>query len=175
MNQYKPKLNKVKIYPAYGQHTALSYVCDLGVPILNHESESIPWVFSIPWVHVYTMIPCIYHESMSTPWGNVYTTSPCLYHKFMSIPWYHVYTINPCLYNESMSSPWVFVNSIPCIHVYTMSPCQLYESMSIPRVKKFNNKKYKYKLQKKKREGKKERKILHTGNTRPSCTCVIQE
>ena len=34
--------------PAYGKHSALSYVCDSGVPILYHESKSIPWVLSIP-------------------------------------------------------------------------------------------------------------------------------
>ena len=34
--------------PAYGQHSALSYVCDSGVPILYHEFKSIPWVLSIP-------------------------------------------------------------------------------------------------------------------------------
>ena len=34
--------------PAYGQHSALLYVCDSGVPILYHESKSIPWVLSIP-------------------------------------------------------------------------------------------------------------------------------
>ena len=33
---------------AYRQHLALSYVYDSGVPKLYHESETIPWVFSIP-------------------------------------------------------------------------------------------------------------------------------
>ena len=54
--------------PAYGQHLTLSYVCDSRIPILNHESKSIPWVLSIPWVHVYSMSTCQYHESMSIPW-----------------------------------------------------------------------------------------------------------
>ena len=35
---------------AYGQHSALSYVCDQGV---YHQSEWIRWVVSIPQVHVY--------------------------------------------------------------------------------------------------------------------------
>ena len=34
--------------PAYGQHSALPYLCNLGVPILHHESMSIPWVLSTP-------------------------------------------------------------------------------------------------------------------------------
>ena len=46
----------------------LLYMCDSGVPILYHEPKSIPWVFSIIWVPVYTMSPCQYHESMSIPW-----------------------------------------------------------------------------------------------------------
>ena len=33
---------------AYGQHMALSYMSDSGVPILYHESKSISWVLSIP-------------------------------------------------------------------------------------------------------------------------------
>ena len=33
--------------PAYGQNSALSYVCVSGVPILYHESKSIPWVLFI--------------------------------------------------------------------------------------------------------------------------------
>ena len=28
---------------------------------------SIPLVLSIPWLHVYSMIPCLYHKSMSIP------------------------------------------------------------------------------------------------------------
>ena len=41
----------------------------------------------------YTMIliwyhgGCQYRESMSIPWVHVYTMSPCLCHKSMSIPW----------------------------------------------------------------------------------------
>ena len=33
---------------AYRQHSALSYVCESGVPILYHEFKSIPWLLSIP-------------------------------------------------------------------------------------------------------------------------------
>ena len=51
---------------AYRQHSALS--CDSGVPILYHESKSIPWVLSISRVLVYTMSPCQYHDFMSIPW-----------------------------------------------------------------------------------------------------------
>ena len=32
------------------------------------RTHSIPCVLSIPWVHVYTVSPCQYHESMSIPW-----------------------------------------------------------------------------------------------------------
>ena len=116
--------------PAYGQHSALSCVCDIGVPIPYHESESIPWVFSIPWVYVYamssfyTISQCLYHESMCIPWVHVYTMSPCQYHESMYIPWIHVYTVIPCSYHESMYIPWVLVN--------TMSPCLYHESLSIP-------------------------------------------
>ena len=34
--------------PEYGQHLALPYVCDQGVPILYHQSEQILCVVSIP-------------------------------------------------------------------------------------------------------------------------------
>ena len=106
-------------------------VCNQGVPILYHESESIP--ISISWVHVYTMSPCLYHESLSIPWVHIYTMSPCLYHESMFLPWVHVYTKSTCLYHESMSIPWVLVNSMsPCLYhvalpkiwvsVYNMSP-----------------------------------------------------
>ena len=36
---------------------------DSGEPILYHETKSIPWVLSR--VHVNTMSPCQYHESIS--------------------------------------------------------------------------------------------------------------
>ena len=100
-------------------------VC-LGLTILCHESKVLPLVLSIPWVHVYTISPCLYHESMSLPWVHVYTMSPCLYIESMSIPWVHVYTMSSCLYHESMSIPWV--------NVYTRILCLYHEYMSIPRV-----------------------------------------
>ena len=65
--------------------------------------ESIPLVSSIPWVHEYTMSPCLYHDSMSITWVHVYTMSPSLYHEHLSIPCVHVYTMSPCQYRESMS------------------------------------------------------------------------
>ena len=49
---------------AYGQHL---YVCYSGVPIIYHESESLPWGMSIHRVHVLTMSPYLYHKSMSKP------------------------------------------------------------------------------------------------------------
>ena len=70
--------------PAYGQHSALSYVWDSGVPILCHVSKSIPWVLSITWVHAYTMRLCQYHEALSIPWVHVYTMSSPLYHESRS-------------------------------------------------------------------------------------------
>ena len=40
---FRYKYNKYKYKNhAYGQHSALSYVCDSGVPILYHECKSIP-------------------------------------------------------------------------------------------------------------------------------------
>ena len=60
-----------------------------------HES------MSIPWVHVYTMIPCLYNEFISIPWVHVYTMSSCVYHESMSIPWFYTYTMSPCLCHES--------------------------------------------------------------------------
>ena len=99
-------------------------VC-LGLTILYHESKSIPFVLSIPWVHGYrhvsTMSPCLYHESMSVIWVHVYTMSPCLYNEFMSIPGVHVYTMSQCL-------------TIRWFYVYTISPCLYHKSMSIPKV-----------------------------------------
>ena len=55
------------IYPTYKQHSDLSYVCDSGGLILYHQSKSIPWVLSIPWVHVNKSCPWHYHESISIP------------------------------------------------------------------------------------------------------------
>ena len=59
----------------------LLYVCDSRVPILYHESKSIPWVLSVPWLNIYIMSPCQYHESMFIPWVHVYT-----YRESMPIP-----------------------------------------------------------------------------------------
>ena len=53
-------------------------------PILYHASKSTPWVLSIPWVHVYTMRLCQYHEALSIPWVHVYTMSLSLYHESRS-------------------------------------------------------------------------------------------
>ena len=89
------------------QQLALSYVFDSGVPMLYPESKSIPLVLSLPWVHIYSMSPCLYHVSMSIPWVHVSTISPCLYHKSMSIQWVNVYTIIPYIYHESLPIPWV--------------------------------------------------------------------
>ena len=47
MNDLAAQKNS-SIFFAYGQHSALSQVCDSGASILYHESKSIPWVFSIP-------------------------------------------------------------------------------------------------------------------------------
>ena len=67
--------------PAYRQNLALTYVCDTGEPILNHEFKPIPLVLSIPWVHVYTMIRYLYHESISIPWFRSNNKSHCPYHE----------------------------------------------------------------------------------------------
>ena len=76
------------------------------------QENSLLESLSIPWVHVYTMIPCLYHESMSIPWVHVYTMSPFLYHESMSIPWFHVHTMNPSLYDESLSITKVIVHTM---------------------------------------------------------------
>ena len=61
--QEKFKLSSVfEKNPAYGQHSALLYVCDSGLEILYHESKSIPWVLSITRVHVYTISACQFQE-----------------------------------------------------------------------------------------------------------------
>ena len=101
--------------PVYGQHSALSYICDEGVYILYHESESVPWVLSIPWVQIYTLTPCV----------AIYTMSACLYHESMSIPWVHV---RPCQFYASISIIWVLANN--------MSQCLYHESRNT------NNKNY---------------------------------
>ena len=67
--------------PAYGQHWTLSYMWDSGVLILYHESKSIPWVLSVPLVHINNMSPCQYQGSMSIPWVLANNMSQCLYHK----------------------------------------------------------------------------------------------
>ena len=95
--------------------------------LISTFSSLIPRVLSIPWVHIYTMSPCPYHESMSIllviPWVHVYTMSPCLWQESIFIPWVHVYTMSPSVYHKSISIP---------VHVYTLSPCKFHESMSIP-------------------------------------------
>ena len=134
-------------------------VCDSGVPILYHESYSLPWVLSKPCVLVYTISPCHYHESLSIPLVLVNTMSPCQHYKSLSITRVQVSTVTPSLYRESLSIQWVLVNtknpcqyheymSIPWVAVHTMTPCQYHEflflntmssylyneSLSIPRV-----------------------------------------
>ena len=89
-------------------------MCDEGVSILYHESKSVPWVFSIPWVHIYTLTPFVYHELLFIPWVSVYTMSPCLYHESMCIPWVLVNSIHLFLYHNSLPITWV--------NVYNMSP-----------------------------------------------------
>ena len=72
----------------------------IGLPILYHESKSIPLVLSIPWVQVYTMSPCLYHDSMFIPLVHVYTMSPWKFHESMSIPWVLANNMIQCLYLE---------------------------------------------------------------------------
>ena len=67
--------------PAHRKYLALLYMCDSGVLILYHEFKSISFVLSIPWVHVYTMIPCLYHWSMSIPGDLSNYNSHCPYHE----------------------------------------------------------------------------------------------
>ena len=93
----------------------LLYMCDSRVPIIYHESKSIPWV------QVHTMSPSPYIESKSVTWVRVYTVSPSPYHESKSIPSVHasmpyynskfilkgqVYSMSPRLYHESNSIPW---------------------------------------------------------------------
>ena len=79
--------------PMYRQHSALLYVSDSRVPIIYHESKSLPWV------QVYTVSPTLYHEPKFLPWAQVYTMSPSLYHESKFIPWVQVNTMNPSLYH----------------------------------------------------------------------------
>ena len=67
--------------PAYGQHSALLYVCDSRVPILYHGCCQYHKSMSIPWVLANTMSPCWYHKSNSIPWVFVKYMLPILYHK----------------------------------------------------------------------------------------------
>ena len=89
-------------------------MCDEGLYILYHESKSVPWVLSIPWVHIYTMTPCVYHELLFIPSVHIDTMSPCLYHKSMWIPWGLFNPMHLFLYHESLPITWV--------NVYNMSP-----------------------------------------------------
>ena len=61
---------------------------DLKSKIL-HTGNSRPsyMCVSIPWVLVYTISPCQYHESLSIPFVLVNTMRPCQYHESMPIPW----------------------------------------------------------------------------------------
>ena len=78
--------------PPYGQHSAHLYVCDKWVPILFHDS--ITWVLSISWVHVYTMSPCLYHRSMSITGVLVSSMHQRLYHESLAIIWVIVYNMS---------------------------------------------------------------------------------
>ena len=49
----------------------------------------------LPSVHVYSMSPCLYPESMSIPWIHVYTVSPCLYYKSMFVKWVLINSMHP--------------------------------------------------------------------------------
>ena len=109
-------------------------MCDEGVSILYHESESVPWVLSIPWVHIYTMTPCVYHESLFIPWVHVYTMSPCLYHESMCIPWVLVNSMHLFLYHKSLPITWV--------NVYTMSPEIQITKRFLLLLQKYNFQKY---------------------------------
>ena len=62
------RLKKKRVFKKKYWNKTILYMCDSRVPILYHESKSIPCVLSIPWFHVYTMSLCQYHESMSIPW-----------------------------------------------------------------------------------------------------------
>ena len=109
------------------------YVCDSGVPILYHESKSILWVLSIPWIYIYTISFCKYHESLPKPRAHVNTIGPCLYHESMPIPWVLVNSMNQCPYLESF--PIIGVN------VYTMSPeTQITEIIKLHNTKFSNTK-----------------------------------
>ena len=62
------RLKKKTVFKKTYWNKTILYVCDSWVPIVYHESKSIPCVLLIPWFHVYTMSPCQYTESMSIPW-----------------------------------------------------------------------------------------------------------
>ena len=127
---YKVTFAKTK-NPAYGQHWTLANLCDSGILILYHESKSIPWVLSIPWVYIYTMSLCLYQESMSITRVHINIISPCPYHRSMSKP-VLVNSMHPCLYNESFPIIWV--------NVYTMS--QEIQITEINKLQKYKFKKY---------------------------------
>ena len=63
----------VKKNPAYLQHSALLYACVSRLPILYHESKSIPWI------KVYTTSQRFYHESKFITWVPVNTMNPSQY------------------------------------------------------------------------------------------------
>ena len=107
--------------PAYGQHSAISYVCLSRIPILYHESNSTPWVV------VNTKSLCQYNKSLSIPWVHVCTLS--LY----NIPWIQVNTISPFQYHRSLFIPWVKVYTMS-IHQYIINQWTYNESFTIPRV-----------------------------------------
>ena len=88
----------------YTNNTQPSHTCVM--------KEYIPWVLSIPWVHIHTITPCVYHESLVIPWVRVNTMSPCLYHESLSIPRVLVYTMSPCQFHASISIPWVPANNM---------------------------------------------------------------
>ena len=60
----------MKKNPAYRQHSALLYVSDSGEPILYHESKLVPWVLSIPWVHVYVYVCRRYVADQNCTYGK---------------------------------------------------------------------------------------------------------
>ena len=71
----------------------------------------------------------------STLRPNVYTMSPCLNHESMAVPSVWLYTMSLFLYHEYFSNP--------CFHFYTMrNTVLIYTEIQITRIKKYKFQNY---------------------------------
>ena len=96
-NRAREKTKSVLILDSHGEQIGKMH-------ILIFDQKWLKYQPTIPRVHANTIIPCLYHESMSIPWVHVYMMSPCQFHTSMSIPLVRSNYMSQCIYHESRNS-----------------------------------------------------------------------